>query len=117
MLLDFKSNRFADAIDFRDAKQFYGLSDFKNYKETQVTNAVNIAFTMTVIGKLVLEKYKIKLNCPNRGIIDLKTVFRTQKCAEILSGGEPLNNINFDPDEFLNSPQFLKIVKFEAIHI
>ena len=67
---------------------------------------------MTVIGKLVLEKYKIKLNCPNMGIIDLKTVFRTQKCAEIL-----LNNIKFDPDEFLNSPQFLKIVKFEAIHI
>ena len=46
------------------------------------------------------------------GIIDLKTVFRTQKYAEIL-----LNNINFDPDEFLNSPQFLKIAKLEAIHI
>jgi hypothetical protein len=99
-------------IPLRDAKQFYGLADFKNYKETQVTNAVNIAFTMTVIGKLVLEKYKIKLGCPNMGIIDLKTVFRTQKCAEIL-----LNNINFEPDEFLSSPQFLKIARLEAIHI
>jgi putative transposase len=99
-------------VSLRDAKQFYGLADFKNYKETQVTNAVNIAFVMTVIGKLVLEKYKRKLDCPSMEIIDLKTVFRTQKCAEIL-----LNNINLDPDEFLSSPQFLKIARLEAIHI
>jgi hypothetical protein len=46
------------------------------------------------------------------GIIDLKTVFRTQKCAEIL-----LNNNKIDPNEFLSSPQFLKIVRLEAIHI
>jgi hypothetical protein len=32
------------------------------------------------------------------GVIDLKTVFRTQKCAEIL-----LNNINFDHNEFLSN--------------
>lgn len=110
--LRFHSDGCQIKFDFRDAKQFYGLSDFKNYKETQVTNAVNIAFTMTVVGKLVLEKYKIKLNCTSMGIIDLKTVFRTQKSAEIL-----LNNINFDPNEFLSSPQFLKIARLEAIHI
>ena len=111
-VIQYYSLRFQIEFDFRDAKQFYGLSDFKNYKETQVTNAVNIAFTMTVIGKLVLEKYKLKFGCSKMGIIDLKTVFRTQKCAEIL-----LNNINLDPDEFLNSPQFLKIARLEAIHI
>ena len=111
-VIKYYSLRFQIEFDFRDAKQFYGLADFKNYKETQVTNAVNIAFTMTVVGKLVLEKYKIILDCPSMGIIDLKTVFRTQKCAEIL-----LNNINFDPDEFLSSPQFLRIARLEAIHI
>ncbi len=115
--LRFQRGRPAIEFDFRDAKQFYGLADFKNYKEIQVTNAINIAFTMTVIGKLVLEKYKILLNCPNLGIIDLKTVFRTQKCTEMLSGGEPLNNTNFDPNEFLSSPLFLKIARLEAIHI
>ena len=51
------------------------------------------------------------------GVIDLKTVFRSQKYAEILSGGEPLNNITFDPDVFLNSPQFLNLARLEAIHI
>ena len=111
-VIKYYSLRFQIEFDFRDAKQFYGLADFKNYKETQVTNAVNIAFTMTVVGKLVLEKYKIIFDCPSMGIIDLKTVFRTQKCAEIL-----LNNINFDPDEFLSSPQFLRIARLEAIHI
>jgi putative transposase len=110
--LRFHSDGCRIKFDFRDAKQFYGLSDFKNYKETQVTNAVNIAFTMTVIGKLVLEKYKIKLSCHSMGIIDLKTVFRTQKCAEIF-----LNKVKLDPDEFLKSPQFLKIARLEAIHI
>ena len=111
-VIKYYSLRFQIEFDFRDAKQFYGLADFKNYKETQVTNAVNIAFTMTVVGKLVLEKYKIIFDCPSMGIIDLKTVFRTQKCAEIL-----LNNINFDPDEFLSSPQFLRIARLKAIHI
>jgi len=77
-----------------------------------VTNAVNSAFTMNVVGKLVLEKYKVKLNCPSRGIIDLKTVFRTQKYDEIL-----LNNIKIEPDDFLDSPQFLNIARMEAIHI
>ena len=77
-----------------------------------MTNAVNIAFTMTVIGKLILEKYRTKISCPTMGIIDLKTVFRTQKYAQTL-----LNNNTFDPDVFLNSPQFLNLVRLEAIHI
>lgn len=42
-------------FDYRDAKQFYGLSDFKNYKQTKVTNAVNLSFTMTMLGKLLIE--------------------------------------------------------------
>lgn len=82
-----------------------------------MTNAVNIAFTMTVIGKLVLEKYRNILHCPTMGILDLKSAFRTQKYAETLSGNEPLNNIPFDPNVFLNSPQFLILARLEAIHI
>ena len=48
----------------------------------------------------------------NKDIIDFKTVFRTQKCAEII-----LNKIHFDPNEFLSSPQFLKIASLEAIYV
>lgn len=111
-IISYYSLRFQIEFDFRDAKQFYGLANFKNFKETQVTNAVNIAFSMTVIGKLVLEKYKNKLNCPSMGIIDLKATFRAEKYAEIL-----LNSKDNNPNEFLNSPLFLKIARLEAIHI
>ena len=85
---------------------------FKNYKQTQVTNAVNISFTMTVIGKLILEKYKSKLNCQKMGIIDLKTVFKVEKYAEIF-----FKYNNSDPVDFLNSPQFLNLARLEAIHL
>jgi putative transposase len=111
-IIDYYSLRFQIEFDFRDAKQFYGLADFKNYKETQLTNAVNISFTMTVIGKLVLEKYKRKLNCSTMGIIDLKATFRIEKYAKIL-----LNTTENDLDLFFNSPLFLKIARLDAIHI
>jgi putative transposase len=111
-LIKYYSLRFQIEFDFRDAKQFYGLSDFKNYKQAQLTNAVNLAFTMTLLGKLVLEKYRIKLNCPTMGILDLKTVLRTQKCAQIL-----LNQSQLDLDQFLNNPLCLKMARLEAIHI
>ena len=39
-------------------------------------------------------------------------VITAKKCAEIL-----LNNIGLNLDEFLNSPQILKIGRLEAIHI
>jgi hypothetical protein len=76
-------------------RQFYGLSDFKNYKQTQLTNAVNLSFIMTLLGKLILEKYKMKYNCPAMGISDLKTIFKVQKHAQIF-----FNYNKTDPDDF-----------------
>jgi hypothetical protein len=67
---------------------------------------------MTVIGKLVLEKYKNKLDCSSMGIIDLKATFRAEKYAKIL-----LNSTENNPNDFLNSTLFLKIARLEAIHI
>ena len=111
-LIKYYSLRFQIEFDFRDAKQFYGLSDFKNYKSTQVTNAVNIAFSMTSIGRVILEKYKNMIGCEDMGILDLKATFRTLKYAEII-----LNNEEFDPIQFLNTKEFKRIVQLEAIHI
>ena len=111
-IIKYYSLRFQIEFDFRDAKQFYGLSDFKNYKQTQVTNAVNLSFTMTMLGKLILEKYKLKLGCSTMGINDLKTVFKIQKHAQAF-----FNYNKIEPDDFLNSPQFLNIARLEAIHI
>lgn len=111
-VIKYYSLRFQIEFDFRDAKQFYGLSDFKNYKQTQLTNAVNLSFTMTLLGKLILEKYKVKLNCSSMGISDLKTIFKVQKHAQTF-----FNYKKTDPDDFLNSPQFVTLARLETIHI
>ena len=111
-LVNYYSLRFQIEFDFRDAKQFYGLSDFKNYHETTLTNAVNLSFSMTLIGKIVLKKYKERFKCDAMGIHDLKVLFRLQKQAGIL-----FNDHETALDEFLSGPQFLKLARLEAIHV
>ena len=111
-IVKYYSLRFQIEFEFRDAKQFFGLSDFKNFKPIQVTNAVNIAFTMNLISRILLEKYKIQFHVPKMGILDLKTVFKAQKYIK-----STLISNNIDPDEFLSSPQFLNIARLETIHI
>ena len=110
-IIKYYSLRFQIEFDFRDAKQYYGLSDFKNYKQTQLTNAVNLSFTMTLLGKLILEKYKMKFNCPTM-VSDLKTISKVQKHAQTF-----FNYNTTGPDDFLNSPQFVSLARLEAIHI
>lgn len=111
-VIDYYCLRFQIEFDFRDAKQFFGLSSFKNYRATQVTNAVNLAFTMTLISRILLEKYQSLCQCPTMGIWDLKTLFRVQKYVK-----STLKCDNLNPDDLLSSLQFLNIARLEAIHI
>lgn len=111
-IIHYYSLRFQIEFDFRDAKQFFGLSSFKNYKATQVTNAVNLAFTMTLISRILLEKYQTRCKCPTMGIWDMKTLCRVQKYVK-----STLKCDNLDPDDLLTNLQFLNIVRLEAIHI
>ena len=39
-LVDYYALRFQIEFNFRNAKQYFGLSDFKSTKSTQVTNAM-----------------------------------------------------------------------------
>ena len=45
-LIDYYSLRFQIEFNFRDAKQYWGLEDFMNIKETQVNNAANFSLFM-----------------------------------------------------------------------
>lgn len=45
------SLRFQIEFHFRDAKQYWGLEDFMNVKETAVTNAANLAFFMVNVSQ------------------------------------------------------------------
>ena len=61
LLLDYYSLRFQIEFDFRDAKQHFGFSDFKNYKEQKVTNFANLSFTMCLVAKIQLAEFRTKL--------------------------------------------------------
>ena len=45
-LMDYYTLRFQIEFNFRDAKQYFGLSDFKSIKPVQVINAVGLSFFM-----------------------------------------------------------------------
>jgi len=45
-LYDYYTLRFQIEFNFRDAKQYWGLDDFMNVKQTAVTNAANLSFFM-----------------------------------------------------------------------
>lgn len=81
-LLDYYSLRFQIEFDFRDAKQHFGLSDFKNYKEENLTNFVNLSFTMCLIAKVQLAHYRKILNAPKLSIIDLKLIYKARFTAK-----------------------------------
>jgi putative transposase len=75
---DFYHLRFQIEFDFRDAKQHFGLSDFKNYTETNLTNFVNLSFLMVIIMKILLPEYRTKTNNEKLSINDLKTIFNAR---------------------------------------
>lgn len=77
-LLHYYHLRFQIEFDFRDAKQHFGLSDFKNYKQRNLTNFVNLSFTMVLISKIYQAHFRKTLNIPKLSTLDLKTIFKAQ---------------------------------------
>jgi hypothetical protein len=112
LLIKYYSLRFQIEFDFRDAKQFFGLSDFKNYKENQLTNAVNIAFTCKLISQIVLEKYKKLFNNEKISILDLKAIKKAEMYYNYF-----LNTSEDSSHDFFNDQIFLDFVKLHAINI
>lgn len=112
LLIRYYSLRFQIEFDFRDAKQYFGLSSFKNYKQNQLTNAVNLAFTMCLIAQMLLEKYKEVLKVEKMSIWDLKACLRVQKYTQIL-----LNNHQNESEQFFKQENILDIINMEAVNL
>jgi putative transposase len=88
-LLAYYSMRFQIEYHFRDAngatlRQHFGLADFKNYKEKNVTNFVNLSFTMCLMAEIILQKYRTELQNPKLSVLDLKIIFNAQFTAKKL---------------------------------
>jgi len=107
----FYSLRFQIEFNFRDAKQYFGLSDFKNIKERQINNAVGLSLFMDNVSLILIGQAKEKWAEDKVSIQDLKAYFRAQKYLEKI-----LNTLNIDPEPILIQTQFADVFKVGAIN-
>jgi putative transposase len=70
-IIEYYSLRFQIEFNFRDAKEFWGLSDFMNIKKERIDNAVNLSFFMCNLSYILLEKFREFEKKPTAGIRDL----------------------------------------------
>jgi putative transposase len=73
-LIDYYSLRFQIEFTFRDAKQYWGLEDFMNVKDTAVTNAANLALFMVNLVYVLLRD--VRQHDPAWSVLDLKAFCR-----------------------------------------
>jgi len=112
-IVDYYSLRFQIEFNFRDAKQFFGLADFKNYKETQVTNAINISFYMCNFAYILIGQLKEKFNIEIASILDLKAYLRAEKIGnEALKLKKQAKN----KLDYLSPTEIFELAKFQSVN-
>jgi putative transposase len=95
-MIDYYTLRFQIEFDFRDAKQHFGLSDFKNYTQANLTCFVNLSFLLCLMSKILLGQ---NLHKQQMSILDLKILFNARNTAKKifkLTHNQP--NIIFNED-------------------
>jgi putative transposase len=108
-IIKFYSLRFKIEFNFRDAKQYWGLEDFMNVKETAVTNAANLSFFMDNFSYALLQPFQQQQ--PDYSILDLKSHYRGCRYAT-----ETIKMLPEKPDAILLAHIFLQIARLGAIH-
>ena len=107
-LIEYYALRFQIEFDFRDAKQYWGLEDFMNVKETQVGNFANFSLFMVTFSRLL----SAKMEGLNQGsMLDLKTIFRARKYTRRI-----LNSLGKNDEEFLIDDRIFQIAEIGRIH-
>jgi putative transposase len=108
-LIKFYSLRFQIEFNFRDAKQYWGLEDFMNIKETAVTNAVNLSFFMVNFSHGLLQAHRQKNQ--DFSVLDLKSYYRGYRYVS-----ETIKMLPQKPDGILLADIFHQIARLGAIH-
>ena len=104
--------RFQIEFNFRNAKQYFGLADFKNTKPQQVKNAISWSFFMENISTLTLEDLREENQNADLNIQDLKAWFRGESYLnEILNYAEKSDN------PILNEEQKQRVLELGSIHL
>jgi len=108
-IIKFYSLRFQIEFNFRDAKQYWGLEDFMNIKETAVTNAANLSLFMVNFSHALLQPFREYH--PDYSILDLKSHYRGRRYAS-----ETIKMLPQKPDAILLAEIFQQIARLGAIH-
>jgi putative transposase len=108
-IIKFYSLRFQIEFNFRDAKQYWGLEDFMNVKETAVTNAANLALFMVNFSFALAKPFRQQN--PDFSILDLKSHYRGYRYAS-----ETIKMLPEKPDAILLAEIFQQIARLGAIH-
>lgn len=108
-IIKFYSLRFQIEFNFRDTKQYWGLEDFMNIKETAVTNAANLSFFMVNLSYALLQPFREQH--PEYSILDLKSHYRGYRYAF-----ETIKMLPQKPDAILLAAIFQQIARLGAIH-
>ena len=108
-IIKFYSLRFHIEFNFRDAKQFWGLEDFMNVKETAVSNAANLALFMVNFSAALAEPFRQQN--PDFSMLDLKSHYRGYRYAT-----ETIKMLPEKPDDILLAKIFQQIARLGAIH-
>jgi putative transposase len=108
-IIKFYSLRFQIEFNFRDAKQYWGLEDFMNVKETAVTNAANLSLFMVNFSAALAEPFR-QYN-PDFSVLDLKAHYRGYRYAS-----ETIKMLPQRPDGILLAEIFQQLARLGAIH-
>jgi hypothetical protein len=108
-LYDYYTLRFQIEFNFRDAKQYWGLDDFMNVKQTAVTNAANLSFFMVNFSSVLLRQ--LRKNNPEFSVLDLKSHYRG--CRYV---SETIKLLPQKPDGILLSEIFQQIARLGMVH-
>ncbi len=108
-IIKFYSLRFQIEFNFRDAKQYWGLEDFMNVKETAVTNAANLALFMVNFSFALAKPFRQQN--PVFSMLDLKSHYRGYRYAT-----ETIKLLPQKPDAILLAEIFQQIACLGAIH-
>jgi len=108
-IIKFYSLRFQIEFNFRDAKQYWGLEDFMNVKETAVTNAANLSLFMVNFSAALLQSFRQQN--PEYSILDLKSPYRGYRYAT-----ETIKMLPQKPDAILLADIFQQLARLGAIH-
>jgi putative transposase len=109
-LIDYYSLRFQIEFNFRDAKQFWGLEDFMNTKETNVLNAANLSLFMVNFTHCLLRQFR-QDTAPDSSVLDLKAFYRGLRYVE-----ETLKSLPQMPEPILFTEIRSNVTRLGRIH-